>query len=175
VSTGVTGLDGNTWFQGGAGAPSVEIAVSITDTGVGVDSASLQLVAEDVVPGTTLDIAPTPGGGGKIHFRLPVSAVQGRAGRLHFSLRAVDQLQHAATSAASDANSIWVDAQQPGLTVSIVPGADAVSGWVPRTGDSIEVRATVDDGAGSGPGSASLAFNPCPASGPCNYQGTVAV
>jgi hypothetical protein len=66
ISTGVTGEDGNTWFKGGAGANPVEIAVPLTDSGVGPAKLALHLNATDLTnPPASLDITahrkPTAG------------------------------------------------------------------------------------------------------------------
>src|SRR5258708_6785130 len=53
VTAGILGEDGNTWFIGGVSAPPVEIAVPVTDLGVGAYSLSLALEAPNpsAVPG----------------------------------------------------------------------------------------------------------------------------
>ena len=51
------------------------------------------------------------------------------------------------------------DADPPSVSVSVPAAPDAINGWVPRTADSLEVRAQVDDGLGSGVDSALLSFD----------------
>src|SRR5205814_9990370 len=60
-----------------------------------------------------------------------------------------------------------LDDQPPGLTLFFPPPADTVQGWIPRTPGTVEVDAHVDDLQGSGPGSATLTFDVCPAAAPC--------
>jgi hypothetical protein len=125
VTAGILGEDGNTWFPGGAAAPTVEIAVPVSDLGVGVASLSLQLVAADVVTGTPLSVPGTAATDGTVHFSLPAGAVRGREGQLHFSLTAADKLQHTSTIPAGNSTAIWVDDLPPTVTLAKVDYANA--------------------------------------------------
>jgi hypothetical protein len=60
-----------------------------------------------------------------------------------------------------------IDNVAPAVTVS----GDAVGAWVPRTGNALQIKATADDGQGSGAQSATLAFDRCPQQGACSYTG----
>ncbi len=118
VSTGVTGEDAATWFQGGTGAADVEIAIPVTDSGSGVASLALHLDAADLVGGFTgsLDPAGTLASDGW-HFKLPASGVRGREGHLRFTLTALDKLQHATPLGPDDPHTqIQVDALAPTIT-----------------------------------------------------------
>ncbi|HEX9577958.1 MAG TPA: hypothetical protein VF993_09410, partial [Myxococcales bacterium] len=64
-----------------------------------------------------------------------------------------------------------LDDQPPTVTVFVPTAPDDVQGWIPRTSGTAEVRAQVDDGQGSGPDSATLTFDACPAAVPCTYAG----
>ena len=66
-----------------------------------------------------------------------------------------------------------IDAAAPAVSVFVPAATDAVNGWVPRTTGNLEVRATADDGAGTGAQSATLTFDTCPAAFPCSYPGVV--
>ena len=67
-----------------------------------------------------------------------------------------------------------IDDVPPTVAVFIPTASDAVNGWVPRTAGTLEVQATVDDGAaGSGAQAATLSFDTCPAAVACTYAGTV--
>src|SRR5258708_1800845 len=74
---------------------------------------------------------------------------------------------------ASVAVPAFIDAQAPTVTVFVPAASDSVGGWFPRTSGNLEVRATVDDGSGSGAQSATLSFDACPASGACTFAGTL--
>ncbi len=136
ITPGATGEDGKTWFIGGASAPQVEIALPVSDTGVGLASVSLDLLVDDVVSGTPLhiDAVTPPPADGMTHFRLPASAVRGREGHLRFSLTATDRLQHTTVAGPSDSTAIWVDDAPPTVSAprvdytSATPGFTAVCG-----------------------------------------------
>src|SRR5260370_19665227 len=93
VTAGILGEDGNTWFLGGVSAPPLEIAVPVTDLGVGVASLSLALEVPNpsAVPGAQAT-------DGTWHISLPASVVRGREGQLRFSLTATDTLGHLSTN-----------------------------------------------------------------------------
>lgn len=88
------------------------------------------------------------------------------------SVRATLTYRPAGAAADSQALSLAVpatiDAQPPAVSV-FVPG----EAWVARGDANLEVRATVDDGAGSGARSASLAIDTCPTGAPCDYAGAL--
>lgn len=75
--------------------------------------------------------------------------------------------------ARSPAVAASIDAQAPAVSLFVPAASDTVAGWVPRTGSNLEVDAQVDDGAGAGAASATLAFDTCPATAPCTYTGTL--
>ena len=79
----------------------------------------------------------------------------------------------AADEVSSDAAVAAIDTQPPAVSVFVPATADMVNGWVPRTTGTLEVRAQVDDGAGSGAASATLTLDRCPASAPCSYAGAL--
>jgi hypothetical protein len=79
----------------------------------------------------------------------------------------------AADSVSSDPGVAVIDSQAPAINVFIPVTSDMVNGWVPRTGGTLEVQAQVDDGAGSGPASATLTLDHCPSAVPCSYAGTL--
>ncbi len=120
VTAGILGEDGNTWFVGGAGAPTVEIAVPVTDLGVGVYSLSLALDVPS--PPAVTGIQATDG---TWHFILPASVVRGREGQLRFSLTATDKLGHTSTIPPGDSTAIWVDDLPPTVTLAKVDYANA--------------------------------------------------
>ena len=66
-----------------------------------------------------------------------------------------------------------IDDVPPSVSVFVPAASDAVNGWVPRTAGTLEVRATVDDGVGTGAQSATLSFDTCPAAAPCTYVGAL--
>jgi hypothetical protein len=120
VTAGIQGEDGNTWFVGGAGAPPVEIAVPVTDLGVGV--ASLSLAMEVPAP-------PVPGiqaTDGTWHFNLPASLMRRGEGQLRFSLTATDKLQHTSTIPPGNSTAIWVDDLPPTVTAPAVNYSSAM-------------------------------------------------
>ena len=73
----------------------------------------------------------------------------------------------------SDPAVAFFDSQAPSVNVFVPATSDTVNGWVPRTTGTLEVRAQVDDGAGSGPASATLQLDKCPPSKPCSYAGAI--
>ncbi|TMA32194.1 MAG: hypothetical protein E6J88_02745, partial [Deltaproteobacteria bacterium] len=94
------------------------------------------------------------------------------------SVRATLTYQPAGATGDSTLQSVAVpatiDAAAPAVSVFVPPASDAVNGWVPRTNATLEVRATVDDGAGSGGQAATLTFDTCPSAVACSYAGTIA-
>src|SRR5207244_3822613 len=94
------------------------------------------------------------------------------------SVRATLTYQPAGATGDSTLQSVAVpatiDAAPPAVSVFVPPASDAVNGWVPRTSATLEVRATVDDGAGSGAQAATLTFDTCPSAVSCSYVGTIA-
>lgn len=129
VSTGVAGEDGKTWFVGGSGAPAVEIALPVADSGAGLSSVTLHLTDPDTGAGSA-DPAPVPQADGTVRFLLPASRVAGREGAQHFTLTAVDRLQHAVTTPP---NNIWVDDVPPTVTAALVDYASAAPAGVCAT------------------------------------------
>lgn len=79
----------------------------------------------------------------------------------------------AAQTVTSDPAIAAIDAQPPAVHVFLPDAADTVNGWVPRAGPDLAVQAQVDDGAGTGPASATLTLDHCPPSSPCIYPGTL--
>jgi hypothetical protein len=98
----------------------VEIAVPVTDLGVGVASLSLALEVPNpsAVPGAQAT-------DGTWHFNLPASVVRGREGQLRFSLTATDKLQHTSTIPPGDSTAIWVDDLRPTVMLARVDYANA--------------------------------------------------
>jgi hypothetical protein len=99
----------------------VEIAVPVTDLGVGVASLSLALD----VAGPPAAVSGAQAADGTWHFNLPASVVRGREGQLRFSLTATDKLQHTSTIPAGDSTAIWVDDKPPTVTLAKVDYANA--------------------------------------------------
>ena len=93
------------------------------------------------------------------------------------SVRATLTYQPAGASGDSTLQSValpaTIDAAPPAVSVFVPPPPDAVNGWVLRTSATLEVRATVDDGAGSGAQAATLTFDTCPSAVACSYPGTI--
>src|SRR5207244_10113253 len=96
------------------------------------------------------------------------------------SVRATLTYQPAGATGDSTLQSVAVpatiDAAPPAVSVFVppLPPADAPNGWVKRVQNvNLEVRANVDDGAGSGPQAAVLTINSCPATVGCSYAGTL--
>src|ERR1700682_5429247 len=135
VTAGIKGEDGNTWFTGGASAPPVEIAVPVTDLGVGVASLSLTLD----VPGPPA-VPGAQAADGTWHFSLPANVVRGREGQLRFSLTATDKLQHTSTIPAGDSTAIWVDDLQPPVTAPAVNYSSATPAGACGPADSVSFK-----------------------------------
>jgi hypothetical protein len=129
ISTaGVAGEDGKTWFQGDANAPNVEVAVPVTDNGVGFGSLKLHLDQADLYggfPTASLDVTGTPMADG-VHFLLPASGVRGQEQHLRFTLTASDLLLHTVSIGPDDPRTmIWVDALPP--VIAFAPRVDYTS------------------------------------------------
>lgn len=155
LSTGVKGEDGRTWFAGGPAAPAIEIAVKLTDAGVGLapDSLLLRLVEADVTGG--LPQPPVPGApnpaDGTVHFRVPASAIAGSEGELRFGIDASDLLGHAAQLAPAEATALWIDDLPPQVTVAAVDYAATSPDFLSVCGDASPGTALA---CGRGPASA---------------------
>lgn len=98
VTKGTLGEDGKAWFRGGPSGLSVEISVTLSDSGAGVDPSTVALLLNpaDVDPTATLRIPatlPLPGDG-TAHFTVSTTVASGREGPVHFSVVAQDKLQH---------------------------------------------------------------------------------
>ena len=118
---GVAGEDGKTWFPGGASAPFVEIAVAVSDRGVGVTLTDVVLalnpadISNPVPPSNPRPMLPSPPDG-TVHFQVPASAVVGTENHLRFTLSAHDKLLNASVVPPSDANALWIDDDAPTVT-----------------------------------------------------------
>lgn len=124
VTPAVKGEDGNNWFPGGAGAAPVEIAIAVTDRGVGLLDVALHLDRADVAAGTA-DPPANPAADGTVHFRVPASAVIGREGPLRFTLAARDALLNKSSQPELPA-SVFIDDVPPVVSIAAVNYASAL-------------------------------------------------
>ncbi len=144
----------------------VEAAVGIALHGIAVEvDNSLEAVASG-----TLD-APQAGDNLVTLSNFKFNAVGNVSVRATLRFQVAGAAEESVSSVAVPAT---VDAMPPTVTVFVPPTVESTkaNGWFSRTGGPLDVRATVDDGAGSGAQSATLSFDTCPASAPCVYGGT---
>ena len=128
VTPGTKGEDGKPWFPGGQHGVSVELSVVLSDTGAGVDPATvaLQLVQADVDPGATLTIPATfpSAAPDTAHFVVTTTTISGREGPVRFSVVAKDKLGHSQVFTPAT-TPLCVDDVPPTVTLAQVDYASA--------------------------------------------------